>query len=86
MFFSGLDVVLVYLFGLALARWARGSRIDRAGGVDGTSPMGLFAAVSLGPVADAAAVVPTVPVQVGHDRAIRMVLEMPPPAAAALPL
>lgn len=48
MFFSGLDLVLVYLFTIALVRGGRGSREDRRGRVESASPMRLFAAVSLG--------------------------------------
>lgn len=48
MFFSGLDLVLVYLFAIVLVRWLRGSRVDGIGRVAGASPMPLFAALSLG--------------------------------------
>src|SRR5262249_17895759 len=46
--FSGLDVVLVYLFGVALSRRIRRSRVDGSGRGLGASPMRLFALVSLG--------------------------------------
>ena len=45
--FSGLDVVLVYLFALALARWVGGSRLDRSG-IPSARPMRFFALVCLG--------------------------------------
>jgi hypothetical protein len=48
MFFSGLDLVLLYLFAVAVVRWARGSPVHRVGPLEGPSPMPLFAAVSLG--------------------------------------
>lgn len=46
MIFSGVDVVLVYLFTIALVRWARRSRVDPP--VESASPMRVFAAVSVG--------------------------------------
>jgi hypothetical protein len=48
MAFSGLDLVLVYLFAIAFVRWVRRSRVDHAGGAGGARPMWLFALVSLG--------------------------------------
>ena len=48
MLFSGLDLVLVYLFGVAIARWLLRSRVDQIGRVEGASPMRFFAAVCLG--------------------------------------
>lgn len=48
MLFSGLDLALVYLFGVALTRWLLGLRTDQVGRVEGASPMRFFAAVCLG--------------------------------------
>jgi O-Antigen ligase len=46
--FSGLDVILVYLFAVALFRWLTGSRVDGTGRVASAGPMRIFALVSLG--------------------------------------
>lgn len=47
MLFSGLDLVLVYLFAVALVRRASGSRVDSEGDAESARPMRLFAALSL---------------------------------------
>ena len=48
MLFSGLDLVLVYLFAIAWIRWVRGSRIDGIGPSAGAAPLRLLVAASLG--------------------------------------
>ena len=48
MAFSGLDIVFVYLFVVALVRWVGRPRAGRTDAVAGARPMWLFAAVTLG--------------------------------------
>jgi O-antigen ligase len=45
--FSGLDVVLAFLFVVAAVRWQTGSRIDGVGDAESASPMAWFAGMSL---------------------------------------
>jgi O-antigen ligase len=45
--FSGLDLILVYLFVIAAVRRATGSRIDAPAGFAGAGPVGWFAGLSL---------------------------------------
>src|SRR5580658_1104972 len=45
--FSGLDVILVYLFVVAAVRRLTGSRIDPPAGIGGAGPVGFFAGLSL---------------------------------------
>jgi O-antigen ligase len=47
LFFSGVDLVLIFLFGLAFWRRANKSRIDRIGFVPAAAPMGTFAGVCI---------------------------------------
>lgn len=47
LFFSGLDLVLVFLAGLAVFRWLTRSRLDGAASVPTSAPMRIFAIVSL---------------------------------------
>jgi len=45
--FSGLDVVLAYLFVVAAVRWQKGSGIDSSPGAESAGPMAWFAGLSL---------------------------------------